>query len=211
MKYIINCGGEYKQFETPKHLTVVNGERIVDKTIRLLRENSIEDIYISSNNPIFDTCGVPRLENKNNTFTSNGEEYTGFWLDAFKPMNEPVCYIFGDVCFTKNAIKTIVENNDKGNILFGTSDALNEQHENWGEPFAYKVNDYETFFKGIEEVRKLYQDGRIKRHPIVWELYRYLHNLDINIQCITEDYVCIDDGTIDIDSPEQIERLVRND
>ena len=60
---------------------------------------------------------------------------------------------------------------------------------------------------GINEVKKLFDEGKINRHPIVWELYRYLHNLDINIQRITTDYVVIDDGTIDIDSPEQVSRL----
>ena len=47
--------------------------------------------------------------------------------------------------------------------------------------------------------KKLYDEGKTIRHPIVWELYRYLHGLDINIQRITDDYVDIDDGTIDIE------------
>ena len=209
MKYIINCGGEYKEFETPKQLTKVNGETLVERTVRLLRENGIQDnIYICSNNPMFDIFSVPRIENRENTYIKN---YRGYWLDGFKYIGEPVCYIFGDVCFTKNAIKTIVENNDKGNILFGTSDALNEEHQNWGEAFAYKVNDYKSFFEAIKEVKKMYDEGKCDRHPIVWELYRYLHNLDINVQTITDDYIVIDDGTIDIDKPNEIERLVISD
>ena len=44
MKYVIMCGGYYQNFkETPKQLSVVNGERIVDRTIRLLKENGIEE------------------------------------------------------------------------------------------------------------------------------------------------------------------------
>ena len=30
------------------------------------------------------------------------------------------------------------------------------------------------------------------------------YNIDINIQRIVGDYVCIDDGTIDIDNPKQV-------
>ncbi len=206
MKYIIMCGGEYKIFQTPKHLSVINGERLVDRTIRLLKENGVKDIYISSNNPIFDTCGVPRLEHTN-TYVNNGKSNTGYWLDAFYKVNEPVCYIWGDVYFTDNAIKTIVNYKTNKNIFFGTSDALNEYHNNWGEPFAYIVNDYITFYKGIDDVKKLKDEGKCIREPVVWELYRYLHGLDINVQRITTDYVCIDDGTMDVDSPKELEEL----
>lgn len=206
MKYILMCGGEYKDFKIPKQLSVVKGERIADRTIRLLKENGATDIYISSNNPMFDTCDVPRIEHDNLFIDDNGK-LTGYWLDAFYPMNEPVVYLWGDVYFTEEAIKTIVNYKTNKNVLFGTSDALNEYHENWGEPFAYIVNDTKTFFEGIEAVKKLFNEGKLIRHPIVWELYRYLHGLDINIQRITEDYVCIDDGTIDIDDEDRIEEL----
>lgn len=204
---IIMCGGKYREFKTPKQLSIVKGERIIDRTIRLLKENGINDIYISSNNPIFDTCDVPRLEHSND-FDERINK--GYWLDAFYPVDKPVIYLWGDVYFTNEAIKTIVNYKTNKNVLFGTSDALNKYHNNWGEPFAYIVNDYKAFFKGINEVKKLYDKGKINRNPIVWELYRYLHNLDINIQRITTDYVCIDDGTIDIDKPEQIEILNRS-
>lgn len=209
MKYILMCGGNYKDFETPKQLSVIKGERLIDRTIRLLKENGIKDIYISSNNPLFDTCDATRIENKENTFTLKEGKSTGYWLDAFYPTNEEVCYIFGDVYFTEEAIKTIVNWKTNVNVLFGTSDALNKYHNNWGEPFAYIVKDYNSFFKGIKEVKTMYDKGLIKRHPIVWELYRYLHNIDINTQRIVGDYVCIDDGTIDIDVPKQVIEMNR--
>ena len=41
MKYIIMCGGKYSNFQTPKQLIEINGERLVDRTIRLLRERGI--------------------------------------------------------------------------------------------------------------------------------------------------------------------------
>lgn len=40
MKYILMCGGNYKdKFETPKQLLKVNGEILVERTIRLLKES----------------------------------------------------------------------------------------------------------------------------------------------------------------------------
>lgn len=207
MKVIIMCGGEYKEFETPKHLSVVKGERLVDRTIRLLKENGITDISISSNNPIFDSCGVPRLEHIN-TYEHSGNGQKGYWLDAYYPVEEPVIYIYGDVYFTDNAIKTIVNYKSNDNILFGTSDAKNKYHQNWGEPFAYMVNDYAKFFKGIEDVKRLQDKGLTNRMPVTWELYRYLNGLDVNVQRVLDKtYVCIDDGTMDIDHPEDIKTL----
>lgn len=206
MKYIIMCGGEYKAFKTPKQLSVVRGEVLIDRTIRLLKENGVSDLYISSNNPIFDKY-APRLENKENNMVVENGKCTGYWLDAFYPINDEVCYIFGDVYFSPEAIKTIVEYESSENVLFGNSVAKNEEHQNWGEPFAYKVKKYDEFMNGVKAVKKLFDEGKTIRHPIVWELYRYLHNLDINVQQITDDYVCIDDYTIDVDSPERIDAI----
>lgn len=211
MKYVIMCGGFYEKFKTPKQLSVIKGERLADRTIRLLKENGIEEIYISSNNPMFDSCGVPRLEHENTYKCINGIQ-SGYWLDAFYPFedNEKVCYLCGDVYFKDEAIKTIVNYECNRNTLFGTGIAKNIEHKNWGEPFAYKVIDNKEFKKGIADVKKLQDEGKTVRMPVIWELYRYLNGLDVNIQqVLDETYICIDDGTIDIDDPEQIEKMNR--
>lgn len=208
-KYIIMAGGTYKQFKTPKQLLKIKGEVIIERTIRLLKENGVKEIYISTNNPAFDYIDIPKLRNEKNNFETDMKNSKGYWLDAFYPIGEKVTYLFGDVYFTDKAIKTIVNYKTDRNVLFGTGIARNKEHQNWGEPFAYIVNDTKKFFKGIEEVKKLYNQGLIERHPIVWELYRYLHGLDINIQRITEDYVNIDDGTMDVDYPSELEELIK--
>ena len=44
------CGGKYGPFaNNPRQLIKVNGEPVVARTIRLLREAGIKDIAISSN------------------------------------------------------------------------------------------------------------------------------------------------------------------
>lgn len=210
MKYVIMCGGEYKNFKIPKPLNEIKGEKIVERTIRLLKENKVKEIYISSNNPIYDNFGVKRLKHTN-TYKYSNTKMEGYWLDAFYPYfneKDKVCYIFGDVYFTEKAIETITNYKTNKNVLFGTGIAKNKLHENWGEPFAYIVNNYNEFLKGINDVKKLQDEGKLKRVALVWELYRYLNDLDINIQQINDEtYVCIDDGTIDIDSPEQAEMM----
>lgn len=211
MKYVIMCGGNYKDFDEPKQMTRVHGERLVDRTIRLLREAGAKDICITSLDIRFESCGVPVLKHENNFVVKNDETVHGFWLDAFYPHftdDTQVTYLFGDVWFTKAAIETIVNAHVTQNTLVGNKTAMNEWHANIGEPFAYIVTDYRTFMEGVEAVKAMHAQKLLLRHPIVWELYRYLNGLDVNIQTILpETYICIDDGTIDIDRPEEIERL----
>ena len=58
-KYIIMCGGNYDYWQTPKQMLEINGETIVERTIRLIKDAGVEDIAISSNNPVFEQFGVP--------------------------------------------------------------------------------------------------------------------------------------------------------
>ena len=210
MIYVIMCGGYYEMFKTPKQFTEVNGERLVDRTIRLLRENGVTDIYVSATDERFDSCGVPRLVHNNSFRVENGI-VCGYWLDAFYldfPVGTKVTYLFGDVCFTEQAIRKIVNYKTDKNVLFGSGIARNKQHKNWGEPFAYLVSDYATFVDGVKTVKQMWDNGEVYRNPLVWELYRYLNGLDINVQRVLDTtFVAIDDGTIDIDGPEQITRL----
>lgn len=207
MQVVIMCGGEYDNFTTPKQLSVVNGEILVERTIRLLKENGITDIYISSNNPRFDVYGK-RLEHTN-TYKYRKGEIHGYWVDAYYPMEEPCIYLHGDVYYTEEAIKKILNYKTDKNVFIGNEIARNKEHKNWGEPFGWIINNQDIFRKGIELTKYLQDIGRCERgYAISWELYRVLNGLDINKQYILDDtYLSIDDETIDIDAPWQIEIL----
>ena len=207
MQVVIMCGGVYDKFETPKQLSVINGEILVERTIRLLKENGITDIYISSNDKRFDEY-APRLEH-NNTFKVENEQVAGYWVDAYYPMNEPCIYLHGDVYYTEEAIKKILNYRTDKNVFIGNEIARNKEHKNWGEPFGWIINNQDIFRKGIELTKYLQDIGRCERgYAISWELYRVLNGLDINKQYILDDtYLSIDDETIDIDEPCQIEIL----
>jgi len=53
MKVLILCAGDGSRWGNylgvPKQLVTINGETLLDRTIRLLRENQIADITIVSN------------------------------------------------------------------------------------------------------------------------------------------------------------------
>ena len=212
VKFVIMCGGYYEQWETPKQLQTINGEPLVARTVRLLQENGIKtkDIFISSNDERFDAFGVERLQHEN-TYRYEGGQLKGYWLDAFYPnfkSNTKATFLFGDVYYTEAALQKIIKAPAAGNILFGSASAKNSQHKNWGEPFAYVVNDIKTFYAGIKAVKKLQDEGKTKRVPIVWELYRYLNGLDVNVQAVKDDtYFVIDDETNDADTPAKLQRM----
>ena len=210
MDYIIMCGGNYTQFETPKQLSVINGERLIDRTIRLLRENGIKDIYVSATNPIFDSVGVPRLVHDNTSLVwDNNKEVSGYWIDAYYPTEKPCVYLHGDVYYSENAIKTIVNLNPTINTFIGNALAKNKEYKNWGEPFGWIVVNQKEFRSGIEKTKKLQDEGKLDRgYALSWELYRVLNGTDPNYMLIDDkNYLCIDDETIDIDAPWQIESL----
>lgn len=207
MKYIIMCGGYYENFEKPKALSMIQGEPLVARTIRLLREQGVSDIYISSNDARFDEYGT-RLEHKNTYEYKDGKIY-GYWLDAYYPTDEPCVYLHGDVYYTEDAIKKIINLNPDVNTFIGNEIARNKEHKNWGEPFGWIVINQKEFRAGIEKTKQLQDEGKLTRgYAISWELYRVLNGLDPNKQYINDDtYLSIADETIDIDAPWQIEKL----
>lgn len=209
MRYIIMAGGNYKDFETPKHLLKVKGERLVDRTIRLLKENGVTDIAITSNNPLFDSCGVERIEHNNDYETKGGVTVKGYWVDAFLPSDEPITYLYGDVYYSDYAIKTIVET-PADDILFFASRNVHGRREyikNWEEPFAYKVIDQKKFRDAINYCKSERDKGRCNREPISWELYRAINGYDLNTHIIGDRFYAIDDYTTDIDCIEDIAKL----
>lgn len=202
------CGGFYENFKTPKALTIINGEKLVERTIRLLRENGVENIYISANNDYFDYLGLPILKHENSYRYENGKIY-GYWVDAYYPYDKPCVYLHGDVYYSDNAIKKIVNYNACYNTFIGNEIARNKEHKNWGEPFGYIVVNQLAFKDGIRLVKEMQDGGYLKRgFGISWELYRVLNGLDPNKMYIYDNtYLSIDDETSDIDAPWQIKEL----
>lgn len=197
MIYIIMCGCDVKE-EMPKHLTRVGGEELVRRTIRLLRQEGIEDIAISSLNRVFDKYGVPLYMHP------NGFYYGGCWVEGFYPMEEPACYIFGDVYFSEKAIHTIVSTQTDDVEFFASRPPFAKEYpKNWAEPFAFKVQNQEHFKDAIERTKMLYRSGKFIRNPIAWELWQVLKGTPINYIDFSN-YTAINDYTCDVDKKDDV-------
>lgn len=204
MKYIIMCGGTYDKWKEPKHLTKINGEPIVARTIRLLKENGVDDIAISSNDDRFAALGVPLLKHRNPYHLPKDTDAKTPWLDAFYPMETPVCYIFGDVVFSPEAIKTIVETPTDSIQFFASAKPLPPIYpKRWAEPFAFKVEDLRLFWESVVLAKKYDEKGLFKRQPVSWELWQVIKDTPLNKVDYTN-YKVINDYTCDIDTPEDV-------
>lgn len=197
MIYVIMCGCNPWEAH-PKHLNVVKGETLVERTIRLLRENGVEEIYISSANDLFDGFGVPRIEHENNMYNGNG-----FWVDGFFDTGTPTTYLFGDVYYSPDAIKKIVNKETDDVDFFASSPPFAFNYpKTWAEPFAFKVVNQEHFREAIEITKFLASRNNFIRHPIAWELWQIIKQTPINY-IDYKNYTVINDYTCDIDWEDQ--------
>lgn len=199
MKYIIMCGGKYGNF--PKQLIRIMGERIVERTIRLLRAYGVKDIAISTNSVYFNEVAmrlrVPILSHENDY--EYGHEERHCWLKAFYPMTTPVCYIFGDVYFSEDAIRQIVKTETDQIQFFASAPPFHDKYpKNWAEPFAFKVQNPELFFSKIEECHRYDLEGKFHREAVSWELWQVIKGTKLDEIDYTN-YHAINDYTCDID------------
>ena len=228
MKYILMCGGNYNEFEIPKQLLKINGETLVERTIRLLKENGITDIAISTSNPMFDYINVEKLRHNNEYVhdTDGKGQPVGCWLNAYYPTDEPACYLHGDVYFSEDAIKKIINADFKDTLFLCTCDwsdkrfVKSPKNFKGREPFGYIVKNQNVFRNAINDLLRMTENGEFKDgiKPFSWHLYRYLNGLDLckNTKKYTEinnifnedgDYLVINDVTTDIDSMKDIKVL----
>ena len=213
MNYVILCGGKYEVWKTPRQLTEINGEPLVARTIRLLRECGVSNIAISTNNLEFGHFDVPLLMHDNKwKVYKKGDRLVGegSWLNAFDFSifaGWPVCYLMGDVVFSPNAIKTIVETETDDIQFFASAPPFAREYPKpYAEPFAFKVVNVERFKHCVELAKTYEKQHMFKRNPIAWELWQVIKNTPLN-QIDYTNYVAINDYTCDIDSEEDIAKF----
>lgn len=221
MKYIIMAGGNYKdQFNTPKPLLEVAGEKLIERAIRLLKENGVNDIAISTNIDDYNYLGVEILKQENEYIHDNPKTNLtskGCWLNAYRLIDTPCCYLHGDVYWSDEAIKTIV-NTKVENTMFlcipDRQDGRKKYNIKGREPLGYKVQNNKMFNDAVNEMKKMIDDGKFKKDPISWHLYRKLNNIKMvydgfgnDIFHTKGDYMTIEDYTTDIDMPKDIPKI----
>ena len=130
MKYIIMAAGKGTRWNNylgvPKHLIEINGETLLARTTRLLKENGIKDYIITSSDERYKQYGTTIPQTRNDAE-----------IDRFEYVNDnEICYLYGDVYYTDEAIKTIINTKAQDVLFFGCH----------VEIFAIKIIDKDMFY-----------------------------------------------------------------
>ena len=196
MKYIIMADGKgvrwnnYKNI--PKHLVKINGEVLLHRTVRQLHENDRKAIVIITSHDVrYEVDGAKRYEPINNNLE----------IDRFTEelISDNICFLYGDTCYTDEAIKKIISDENDDILFFGTKKSI----------VAIKIKDSVLFKKHFNNVKKLFLDGKIKDCK-GWQVYQSFQNLEFDKKVIKDKFIVIDDETSDYNTPSDYEnRCIR--
>ena len=196
MKAVILAARQIKNGFDRSTITV-NGETLVNRSLRLLKQNGIADLIVSVDKIVEGQYGddVQLIANP----------LTGNDMGCIYGIKEPgvAIYLFGDVYFSENAITTIVNGttNYYGKLMVGGG----------GEMLAFKSSD--EFWKNFDLCWEVYKQGKIPR-LWSWDLRAYqvgslnLQKPPATAQSVVPkqsdpQWTSIDDETVDFDNEEQ--------
>ena len=193
------CGGPTCRWAVPKHLYLYEGKHIVERTVGLLQDYGVEDIAITTSPAwaeTYEKFGVEVIS----------YDASGAWVNAFYPTDEPVCYMMGDVVYSPEAIKKIVDTETSSIEFFASAPPFAREYPKpYAEPFAFKVVNQKRFRECIEKTKELNRAGVWYRHPGSWELWQIIKGTSINRIDYTN-YVVINDYTCDVDYESELDQ-----
>ena len=192
MKYIIMADGKGTRWrnynDIPKHFIEINGETLLERTVRLLRQGDPDcEVIITSHDPRYEVEGARRYEPENNYLE----------IDRFTEelIEDNVCFLYGDTYYSDEAAETIIGAAAEDILFFGNQRSI----------VAIKVADGELFRSHVHRVRELFLEGKIEK-CIGWQVYQSFLGLPFGEKKIDSKYVLIKDGTEDFNSPEDFNR-----
>ena len=191
MKYIIMADGKGSRWNNykniPKHLVEIEGEVIIARTVRLLNEyDKAAEVIITSHDKRYEFEGSTRYEPKNNVL-----EIDRF---TYELIEDDICFLYGDTYYTEDAILKIINTDTDELLFFGNDKSI----------VAIKVKDSDIFKKHIDNVKKLYLEKKIKNCK-GWQVYQSYQNLEFDKKQIDNQFVVVDEKTIDYNTPEDYE------
>lgn len=175
----------------PKHLIKIDGEVLLERTVnQLKRLDNNAEVIITSHDPRYEFKGATRYEPLNNILE----------IDRFtnELIEDDICFLYGDTYYSDEAIKTIINTKTNDSIFFGNSKSI----------VAIKVNNSTNFKKHIEKVRELFLNQKIK-NCLGWQVYQSFQKLPFDIKQIGENFILVDEKTIDYNTPKEFENRNR--
>lgn len=223
LKFLIACSGKATRWGnylgTAKHLIKIDNERLIDRTVRLLR-NELQKkrldgeicIVAPSYDDAYKVVGSSLIVPA--ALLGNNDEKEKYWslpfIFASKELwNNNGCTIlmFGDVYFTEFAVKTIVDGASqiKQCEYYGRSKRSKLTGCRYGELFsiAFKSEFNDELLNCMTPIKQQFDGGVIKRFS-GWEVLRMLTEKQQ-----LDRFVEIDDWTEDFDYPKDYDTFIK--
>ena len=196
MRFVIMADGQGTRWNNymgvPKHLALVDGEPVLGRTVRLLREVAAEaadqepEIIITSHDERYEFEGATRHEPENNIYE----------IDRFTTelVCDDMCFLYGDTVYV---LADIVASDAEDILFYGNRKSV----------VAVRIGDAKLFRKHFERVRNLFIDGIIEKCK-GWQIYQSVTGQDLREKpVIGEKFVLVDEHTTDINTPEEYRNI----
>lgn len=174
----------------PRHTIEIGGEKLLERTTRLLRERGVSDIRISIREGA--GFGIPGTAEVVNPLTGNDLGCVYGLKDLAADL-----FIFGDVYFTEDAIDKILSLETN---FYGRTKAGKVKH--YGEMFAIRPD--ERLWSTLDRMWKEYAIDRTRRRLWSWDLYSEIQGKDFYKFRNTGNFTEISDRTEDFDKEEDV-------
>ena len=206
-QFVIMAGGKEQRWGqylgVHKHLLQVHGERLLDRTVRLLLERGARQIKIVARHPEYDLPGCelvfpPDLENGGAVASRD------FWS-----LRARTTILFGDVFFTDEAMDRICAMAPSEFTAIGRSKASEITGCPYEELFGFSLlpENHARVDRSIARVKAALATGEIKSCG-GWAIYRHLQGLPLRKHRCRHNFLDIDDFTDDFDFPEDYDRWI---
>lgn len=136
MRYIIMSDGKGTRWNNylgiTKQEVIINNERLIDRTIRMILERSTDDIYILSSNKNHESKYAKRIVSKYDDYFY--KKYAYDYLD------DPTTYLYGDTYYDERTMDIIIKDICENISFYGNERAI----------VAVKVNNYKLLKSVID-------------------------------------------------------------
>lgn len=212
MRAIFICAGESTRWGEhlgiSKHFAPIGGEPILERAIRLFKANGVKDIIVVSKS--YELEGVKNIYPILTPEYYDADKFLSshqYWHD-----NDRTLIVYGDVYWTEDAVRTVVEDDSKDFRLFCRPTPSKVTGTEWGECFAFSLypDDLKEAREALCYLVWLYEQEILERVG-GWEWVRAMYVVKAGRMSEHLDecplYMVIDDMTDDIDYPDDHTRI----
>lgn len=213
---LIIAGGEGTRWNNylgiPKHLLTIDGQTLIERIVKQLKENGINDIYIVGPDDDRYKINNSKLVQPKTYYKNLDSDKMLSSMDLWS-LTSRTMILFGDTFFTNKAIKKIIDFKKMQFTVYARFNPSLYTKKRYGEIFAqsfYPIhiqNHYETLLY----ISQLHLDNIINRSA-AWEHYRAISGARgerVGIHRQYKNAIIIDDFTDDFDGPSDYDRFLK--